>query len=634
MSKDDPLTFVVGQAYQYGAPIVKEWAVDRYQSGIRTGLEYLDTIPTKIRKLADNIASGPRYHQEFLAQQNMSRRSTPAFDSQGYSPAPEFQHWTQSSRATTASSISQSVNGQNSSVSPSDGVTVPAMFNPGRGMELGLVNKLIDTPLKFKTGEHPGPTRPHDPIASTLQLYKPLRLNMAFAWKGFVPKQTFTSGELNNRGYVHNVFRHYNYGVWGTGVSNFCDYSANRPGWNKSLGPDKAQTRKPSQVTTAQEAALVAAGFSTALESPYRNPANGEIMYSRITQQFMENTGWAAHPYKYIAHFAGDSGVLDSTHPAVYKNAGTAYEEYPRSMVAQQPSGVNSPYYYRSQFGKGKVSYDFSNDGSGPVVIDVVINKVKQGKTWDSAAVGSLTGNASLLDDCYKVGYERMATANSNLTGTNNLSGQPPLSTDCLTNARVQFMPKAALKYTQNQTTGQGSGQLDMPFKQVARDQFVISAGATRAWSFELPALDYDPRRYSNSTSLNASQDRVIVSDICTDFTYIVSIAYSSVSVPLTENPTSVVGGIVSGAVIDRRPADCNVSVTGSYEELCYPVYLGKDTLSSVYINGALDVPFYQTTAPTTMRNVEIANLNQVTRDATPGSAYVSVGAINTLAGA
>jgi len=604
------------QAYEISKPMFQKWARGKVQKGTKRIIDSVDSYFN---------ASSP----------NIMKRQARSFESQGYSPAPEFSHWTQSSRATSATNLSRSVNGQSSSVSPSDGVCVPAMFNPGRGAELGLVNKLIDAPLKFKTGEHPGPSRPHDPQESIMQLYKPLRFNQAFAWKASVPKQSFTDGALVNRGYVHNVFRHYNYGVWGTGTSDYCDYASNKPGWNKSLGPDKSQTRKPPQVTNAAEAALLAAGFSGALESPYRNPANGEIMYSRITQQFLENMGWAANPFKYISPFPGSTGNLELFNPIEYKNAGTAYEEYPLSCPAQQPmpaQGNGSPYYYRSQMGQGRVSYDFSNDGSGPIVVDVVINKVKQGKAWDSVVVGGLTGNAALLDDCYKNGYLRMTEVNVNLTAAGGLSGQPALSSDCLTNARVQFMPKAALKYAVNLPTGQGSGQLDMPFKQVARDQFIISAGATRAWSFMLPALDYDPRRYSRSTSLSASIDRVNMSDICTDFTYIVSIAYSSVSVPLTENPT--VSGVTSGAIIDRRPADCSISVTGSYEESCHPVYISKDTLSQVYINGALDVPFYQTTAPTTMRAIEIANLNQVTRDSTPGSAYVSVGALNTLSGA
>jgi len=380
---------------------------------------------------------------------------------------------------------------------------------------------------------------------------------------------------------------------------------------------------------------LVTAGFNRTLRSPYRNPFWGDVMYSRMTQQFLENMGWAAHPFKYVQPQVGSDGAIDTTSPVVYKNAGDNHSEYPRSMPAQQPqfptTETSSPYYYRSQFGKGKVAYDFSNDGSGPIVVDVVINKVKQGKVWDSAVQNGLTGNSSLLDDVYKNGYKRMAEANRNLAGINGLNGQEVQSNDCLTNARVQFMPKSALKYSANLSTGQGTGQLDQPFKQVARDQFIISAGATRHWSFELPSLDYDARRYSHSTSNNPSVDRVTISDICTDFTYIVSIAFSSVSLPLTENPTN--GGVTSGAVVDRRPTDCNLSVTGSYQEVCHPVYLSKDTVSSVYINGALDVPFYDE-PPTTMRTVEIANLSQVVRDSASSSAYISVGALTSLDGA
>jgi len=612
-----------GQAlYNEAAPMVKEWARGRIRKRMKGVLSSIDTY-------SDFSPDSPTKSLFRSPQSTPSRTmSTPSQSQQEQS-------------AGSANKRAREVNGQNSSISPNDGVCVPAMFNAGRGAELGLINKLIDAPLKFKTGENPGPSRPHDPLASSLQLYKPLRFNQAFAWKAHVPLQSFASGNLVNRGYVHNVFRHYNYGTWGSSSGVYSDYAPGTIGWNKTLGPDKAQTRKPPQATTLAEAALVARGFNTTLESPYRNPSWGEVMYSRMTQQFLENMSWAAHPFKYVQPQEGSDGALDTTSPVVYKNAGTAYEQYPRSMPAQQPlsptTEQSSPYYYRTQMGRGKVAYDFSNDGSGPVVIDVVINKVKQGKTWDSAVVNGLTGNSSMLDDVYKNGYKRMAEANRNLGGINGLSGQEPLPEDCLYNSRIEFMPKAALKYAANITTGQGTGQIDQPFKQIARDQFIISAGATRHWSFELPALDYDARRYSNSNSGAASVDRVIISDICTDFTYIVSIAFSSVSLPLTENPVVPVGpGLIPGtygAVIDRRPADCNISVTGAYQETCHPVYLSKDTLSTVYINGALDVPLY-TTPPTTMRAVEIANLSQVTRDATSSSAYVNVGALNTLSGA
>jgi len=605
-----------GQAlYNEAAPVVKEWARGRIRKRMKGVLRSIDTY-------SDFSPDSPTKSLFRTPQSTPSR-------SMNQSQA------AQSDSAGSANKRAREVNGQNSSVSPNDGVTVPAMFNPGRGAELGLINKLIDSPLKFKTGESAGPVRPHDPLASSLQLYKPLRFNQAFAWKAVVPKQTYLSGNLVNRGYVHNIFRHYNYGAWGTTAGAYSDYAPGTAGWNKSLGPDKAQTRKPPQVTTAAEAALVAQGFNTTLESPYRNPSWGERMYSRITQQFLENMCWAAHPFKYVQPQAGSTGALDTTSPVVYKNAGTSYEEYPRSMPAQQPltptTEQSSPYYYRTQMGKGRVAYDISNDGAGPVVIDIVINKVKQGKTWDSVVQGGLTGNGDMLDAVYRNGYKRMAEANRNLGGINGLNGQEPVDSDCLMNSRIEFMPKAALKYAGNVSTGQGSGQLDQPFKQVARDQFIISAGATRNWSFELPALDYDPRRYGNSNNADASVDRVVISDICTDFTYIVSIAFSSVAFPLTENPT--VSTVTYGAVVDRRPADCNISVTGAYQEVCYPVYLAKDTLSSVYINGALDVPLY-TTAPTTMRSVEIANLSQVTRDASASSAYISVGALNTLSGA
>jgi len=637
MSKDDYISYVVDQGVSYAAPIVKDWAAKRYRGAVQGGLDLLDT---KINSFVDTFNNydprtksykdlrnfGPPYQGNMRSQ----------FDKAGYSVDSEL---TQSTNASRATSASKTVNGQTSSVSMSDGVTCPAMFNPGRGAELGLVNKLIDAPIKFKTGELAGPAGPRNPLEHQLVLYKPLKVTQAFAWKGVVVQQPYSQPTLVNRGYVHNIFRHHNYAAFGAAPSDLYGANSTVGAWNKTLGPDCALSRQVPIQTSTAAAALTTAGLNNNLQTPYRTPANGERMYSRVTQQYLENVGWAANPFKYIQPALGQGGSLIASSVPVYENAGSAHATYVTSMPQQQPvtpslvsstgSQLFSPYYYRSQFGKGKIAYDFSNDGTGPIVIDVVIHKIKQGEFWDSAGVGSLSGNGTALEDAYKNGYLRMAAGVNTTTAPIGLYGQEPLDTDPLTNSRVQFMPKACLKYCKNVSSGQATGHTEMPFKQVARDQFIISAGATRAWTFELPALDYDARRYCNSTNAN-SIDRVVVQDICSDLTYIVSIAYSAVATPVFE---SAVTGTAQ-AVIDRRPGDCAVSVTGQYSELCHPVYLSKDSLSHVYINSALDVPYYSGTAPTGMSHNEIANLNQVVRSQTPGSAYISVGAISTLSGA
>jgi len=213
-----------GQAlYNEAAPMVKEWARGRFRKRVKGVLNSIDTY-------SDFSPDTPTKFQ-FRSPQGTPSRSM----------STEAQ---QSESAGSANKRARDINGQNSEISPNDGVTVPAMFNVGRGAELGLVNKLIDRPISFKTGENPGPPRPHDPISASLQLYKPLRFNQAFAWKGVVPKSDFGSPFLNNRGYVHNVFRHYNYGVWGTSVGPYNDYAGGTAGWNKTLGPDSAQSRK------------------------------------------------------------------------------------------------------------------------------------------------------------------------------------------------------------------------------------------------------------------------------------------------------------------------------------------------------------------------------------------------------
>lgn len=606
--------------YARGKQFADEWVTGKIDQG-------LEAIGNRADTYFAGMDSGNKRHR---------------FDSVGYSPNPEMASWQQESNSRQATKKAKMANGQASSISLSDGVTCPAMFNPGRGAELGLVNKLIDTPLSFKTGEPAGPARPQDPIASSNQLYKGVRLAQSFAFKGVVPVQGTGTGLLVNRGYVHNVFRHYNYCAFGTGAGAYQFYGFDSAQWNNTLGPDNALVRTAPRVTPTQASDLTTAGLNATLQSPYRNPVSGAIMYSRLTQQFVENVGWACHPYKYVQPSmnttTGTGSTLLYTNPVVYANSGKEHWRYPKSLPAQQPAypdqPASSPYYYRSQQGKGKVAYDFSNDGTCPIVVDVVINKIKQGQTWNPAPLATLLGNAAMLDNAYKNGYGRMVTANQGFTDASGLAGQPILTTDCLTNARTEFMPKAALKYAQNNPMSQATTELyEQPFKQVARDQFIISAGATRGWHFELPALDYDARRYGNrSAATDGSLTDIVIEDICCDFTYIVSIAYSAVSTPVFETPA---GLSAKSAIIDRRPGDCNLSVTGQYEEYVYPVYLGKETLTTAYINSALDVPHYGTVpAAGIVGNNEIANLNQVTRGSTPGSAVISVGAINTLPGA
>jgi len=397
----------------------KAWAFgEQYVGGkIDQGLEALGNK-------ADTYFSGGSPYQRHM--------SRPTFDSSGYTPAPEFQHWAQQNNNAQATKKAKVANGQASSTALSDGVTCPAMFNPGRGAELGLVNKLIDNPLTFKTGEPAGPLRPQDPIKSTLQLYKGVRLAQAFAFKGTVPIQATTDDAMNNRGYVHNVFRHYNYCAFGTTPGAYVFYASDSAQWNNTLGPDRALVRTAPRVTAGQATALTTAGLNATLNSPYRTPSVGAIMYSRLTQQFVENVGWACHPYKYVQSnmtaTTGTGSTISTTSPVVYQNAGKEHWRYPKSLPAQQPessSTEHSPFYYRHQQGRGKVSYDFSNDGTCPIVVDVVINKIKQGQTWNSQPLSSLLGNSLLLDNVYKNGYGRMMNANAGFVDASGLSGQP-----------------------------------------------------------------------------------------------------------------------------------------------------------------------------------------------------------------
>lgn len=523
-----------------------------------------------------------------------------------------------------AQRLSNTVNGKEvTAVGTSEGCAVPAMFIPGKGKELAVSNKVLNHPIYFRTGDSSGPPGPHDPFKSMLQLYKGVKLDMTFAWKNPLVAPVTSLSYVVTRTYSHQVFRHYNYKAIQHAAPGV--YAANTANWNLTLGPDSSRTRldvaSGGSATAADAAACLAAGFNSSILSPYRTVPAGTVQYARITQQFCENMGWNCHPDKVI-NFTNDGqlGTLRAVSKTVYANSATTSQDtFPKSLPAQQPNtagATQSPYYYKSQMGKGKLAYAFSNDGSAPAVVDIVIHKIKKGQNWDSV------NNPTLLDDVYKNGFSRMV---SNNTGFVDLGGQQPVSTDVLNNAKVQFLPAACLRYAQNQASGSPLDQdATMPFKQLARDQFIISAGATRAWSIVLPSLDYDPRRYGISDIASNAPF------VCTDHTYIVSIAYSTVPMPLVETSAAS----ANQTVIDRRSSDVNVSATGSYTEYCYPVYLADDVLTHSNINGQLDAPYFTSAGTSTIQSSILATIDQSIRTSGESSAVINVGALSTVGGA
>lgn len=519
-------------------------------------------------------------------------------------------------------------------------VVVPAQLIPGRGAELAYQQLNVLQSIKFKMGENPGPQLT-DAFGREKMLYKGQSIMHAFAFKMQLTPPSYVNDDDNipvNRFYVHNCFRHVLAGANNT-VTDQAPYGRRTQSWNQTLGPDKSLVRQAGGVVagasqTGSAYAVPAAGLAlnNTLASPFRYPTNGEFMFSRMTRQLIENLGWNANPMK-MMQIADGPGTLSPTPLYVYGNANPNYSTGIVSMPANLPNNAEPAadtgpsYYYRTQCGRGQVSYNFNNDGTNPVVIDIVITRIKKGNTV-------LRGDLYHLEQAYKQGYLNYAYAND---GQADFRGQPPVAADVLTNARCQFLPAKALSSFKKTTdaTGVSDQYSSQPFKQVARDQFIIAGGASRNWSTYLQALDYDARHFSQASVSDPTTGSVIAnydaSANCLDeFSYVFSIAASGVPAPYIEYAGS---SGAAAAVIDRRGTDCSVSVTGSYKEVPHPVYLTK-AIKETYINGRLDTAGFAATATgLSITTNDIASIGQATRGTTNTSALIGMGALNTVGG-
>jgi len=603
---------VAEAAVNYGVSRATQWGVGLAGRGIN---------------LAGDIISGHLNDTSPAMSQHLRGTPTPMTGNSNYGGTPSPSNFASSRSQESAAKRSRTeaniANGMRAS-SQKVGHVVEAMMKPGYGAELGVVTNVVNAPIKHRTGENPGPAGPRDPFKASLQLYRGLSIPMDFAFRMYLPGADFNTQYPVTRTYVNQFFRHYNSTAYNSTSGVYGPANIN---WHSTLGPDAALVRvvpgSGGVATPAQATAASTAGLATTFKTPFRVPGNGQYMYTRLPQQMVENLGWAAHPDKVIAMYPGSVNSLVQTNKLVYDNAGTGYDTAYQSCPAQQPNLTQgSPYYYRCQQGKGNITYNFGNDSSVPCVVDIVITKLKQNETWD------LNETPNLFEDVIKNGYIRKNSNLNILTTATGLGGSTPQETDCLYNSKVPFIPGYVWKYAANQDgVGAATQFANQPFRSVSRDQFIISAGATRAWSFDLPALDYDPRRMSITEASSATTPH-----FCNEFTYIVSIAISTPNVPLIERgaPGNVLGDAYT--VVDRRGADVAVSVTGVYSEHAYPVYLSSNTITKPLLFGALDQPHYTTTPTTagTLTFANVANSTQSTRSAAETSALLSVGAVSS----
>lgn len=486
--------------------------------------------------------------------------------------------------------------------------------------------------------------------------------------------------------------------------------------WHSTLGPDASLIRvgtsgKTSTISTTAgtwRGQSTQIGWGTldvdadapanSLMSPFRYPTDMEVMYSRINRQLLENYGWLLNPFKFINPTL--NSLIDSPDPTrnnlkVWSNPGASIldftddslqgkldNSYPAKVniqtdaVETQQSNAYSGagFEWHSQFGPGKLNYQFSNDGTNPVCIDICVVGVKK----DSPIP------VHFLEHFCDYNYAVHKFANKNSTNVNGFQTGSTGAVDLQLgkhewhkNAKLPFMPDACFKNPQsyidaaNQTFPSGSGiatgtAKEMfqileqgrpnPFKVVKRDQFIVSSGSSRSWNTTLPSINYRPQLYEDTEYPAQNQWGVKYDPIVTtadEYTFILCIGASGMPKPVEEiySASKVVGmdgdDVVMGtvdakAIIDRQPSTCNVSVVGTYKETVYPCF-PKDRTSVNFINGRLTEPYFENPPgylvsnsteplPSRVNTVDISQLGQVVHVTPTG--IVGVGAITTDVGA
>ncbi len=352
-----------------------------------------------------------------------------------------------------------------------------------------------------------------------------------------------------------------------------------------------------------------------------------------------------------------------------YSTPALTTDPEPRQNVAIEVGNPDG--YYRVQSGQGSLTYNFSNNGTVPIVVDVVVTNLKKGKViYDSAnftakpnTSGSYYNNrnaySSALFDQVSRGYfcAHRGAESSSTFGGQGLEDQTPIS-----DLKHEFLPEKYFKkgIPKSQVTpGVANAIPDIvtpekpeptypsvpgpQFNFIARDQFIIAPGANKPWRTTLPAMDYDARKYRSFDSdglydaenpntppkdVDAMQpflNRVVYDDRCIG----VSFRFSNVCVPIAEvSSTSTTGEI---AVIDRGASGLNVSCNGTYVERPHPVYKVKAN-KTLYAQGVTAEPHYTTLFPDTVKlgAVDILNSAHALRTAGQDTAYTQVGPTNS----
>ena len=620
-----------------------------------------------------------------------------------------------------------------------------AQFIPGKGLEVPGAQVENDPSIYCSLGIKGD--KLVDPLDETFKRIKGRQVSMDFAFKLINNRDGLLSHDKKTRVTVMNCFRHvnpdsYNPNVtgWHQTISGSTAVVAakqkSNQDWNKTLGPDASLIRRATygkdsghegsecgtwRGVDGSNAANATGSYANphgananTLMSPYRYPLDMEVMYSRVNRQLLENYGFMLNPFKFTGFQFNTSEDGGPSLPTLrqlnsWANPGSEVLDYTKvpdgdtesnkrssfpALINQELAdvstdsagqGITNPYGFdwHSQFGPGKLSYQFQNDGTNPVCIDICVVGIKK----DSPVP------VALMQHLCKYNYAMHKFANKGQTNVNGFqssstSGNVDESfgeNEWHDNAKMPFMPDACFKNPQSyleavdfdpgNNTNPQRAALEVfealsqgkknPFKVVKRDQFIVSSGSSRAWNTTLPSIKYRPQLYEDvQYPLDSSEygfdwfQRDKVSTTADEYTFVVCIGASGLPKPVEEvlsrfqaathvmQPDGTTTGdgqnIDAKAIIDRQPSTCNVSVVGTYKETIYPCY-PQDKSSVNFINGRLTEPYFTSEPgkyipsdyvmrPEAVNTVDIANLGQVVQVADNG--IIGVGALTTDIGA
>ena len=497
-----------------------------------------------------------------------------------------------------------------------------AQFIPGKGLEVPGAQSESDRSIYCSLGLKS--EKLVDPLEETFSRIKGRQVSMDFAFKLIKDKENVVTHDKKTRVTVFNAFRHVNpdsFNFSKTGWTNAAGTLAQKQAnydWHTTLGPDAAPVRRAvggyissgvrcgvwrgiknelglgqiGGLATVQDTQgnpsphLGAALQANSLMSPYRYPMDLEIMYSRINRQLMENYGWKLNPFKFVnfsqmTEYDSTREVPDVGSLNVWQDPNDRLMDFNDNGDATEanlkwsfPANVNnqikaatstSPdggkFEYHSQFGPGKLSYQFQNDGTNPVCIDICVIGIKK----DSPVPIELMKH--IFEYNYKVAQRQSAGVTS-VNGFQTEDLDSPTDTtqpdtldwtqgvsDWHADAKLPFIPDSCfknpasyLKATGYDTLASGDylGLIESfnqgknnPFKVVKRDQFIVSSGSSRAWNTTLPSIKYRPQLYEDveyplSTGLTSDQEKQMVTT-ADEYTFVLAIGASGLPKPVEE---------------------------------------------------------------------------------------------------